>query len=467
MVMMRYHSVLDKYRDMVVNGPVLRVLFKLGVPLMIVNVIMLLYNLADAYWLSRYMEYAVSIPRQAWPVLMLFNAFIMSFSMANMAILSQYMGARIYDKVNSTISNLFTLNILYGVLGYGLLYSISDPLFKYVVRTPVEIFDQTIVYVRIMGLDMIISSFMFTISVLLQSIGDTRTPARIQSFGAVVNAILDPFLINGYFIFPKLGVAGAAYASILSRLLSLIILYVVFHRRYGFIKIRFKPGIETEWLRLTLYAGVPLYAMQVSNMLAFIFNNSIVNSFGIVAATAMAVGFIIMDIADNVLMGFTQAATIMIGQNLGAGRKDRAREVALKSSHTLFLVIVAGAVIVYLLRKSFIQVFVVDDDVVAEADTFISLTAISLPFFGLFFMGLAVGRGSGRTLIPSIIGVIRLWLIRLLFGYYISTIIGMGTFGYWLAISLSNFVGGVLAYIWIKIGDWNKPIIKEIKQYAN
>ncbi|MEM1675493.1 MAG: MATE family efflux transporter, partial [Desulfurococcaceae archaeon] len=100
--MSSHYIVLDKYRDEIVSGSVVRVLFKIGLPLMLFNIVMLLYNIADAYWLSRYSQYAVSIPRQSWPVLMLFNAFIMSFSSANMAIISQYIGARMYDRVNST-----------------------------------------------------------------------------------------------------------------------------------------------------------------------------------------------------------------------------------------------------------------------------------------------------------------------------------------------------------------------------
>ena len=450
----------DKYRDEILSGSILRVLFKLGLPLMIVNIVMLAYNLADAYWLSRYSEYAISVPRQAWPVLMLFNAFILSFSSANMAILSQYIGARVYDKVNSTLSNLFTFNIVYGLTSFTILNLFAQEVFKYVVRTPPEIFDYTIIYVRIMSLDLILSSILFTLSTFMQSVGDTRTPARIQSYGSLLNAFLDPFFINGYFLLPALGVAGAALASILSRLFSLTLLYSVFRRRYGFVKLRFNPRIDVEWLKLTLYAGIPIYAMMASNMLAFTFNNAIVNSFGIVAATALAVGFIILDIADNVLWGLTQAVTIMVGQNLGAGNTGRAREIALKASHTLFLIIGAGTIFVYLFRRNFILFFVEKPDIVSEADLLISLTSLTLPFFGLFFTGLSVGRGSGHTLVPSIIGIVRLWIVRLGLGYYMAVVMGMGTFGYWTAISLSNFVGGILSYIWIRYGDWAKPIIK-------
>jgi len=458
---MSHYKMFDKYRDEILNGSVLRVLFKLGLPLMIVNILMLAYNLADAYWLGRYNEYALSVPRQAWPVIMLFAAFINSFSAANMAILSQYIGARVYDKAGSVVSNLFTFNILYGLIGCLILNLFAEPIFSIVVRTPPEIFGYTIIYVRIMSIDLILSSILFTLSTLMQSIGDTMTPARIQSYGAIINAILDPFFINGAYVIPPMGVAGAALVSITSRLSTLLMLIMVFRRRYGFIKISIKPRLDPTWLRLTLYAGTPIYAMMVSNSLAFTLNNSIVNSFGVIAATAFAVGFIILDIADNILWGLTQAVTIMVGQNLGAEKFSRARMIGLKASHTLFLLIAAGAVFVYVFHENFVTFFVESREIIDEANLMISLTSLTLPFFGLFFTGLSVGRGSGRTLVPSLIGIIRLWGIRLGMGYYLSIILSLGTFGYWIALSLSNLAGGLLAYIWVRYGKWAKPIIKK------
>ncbi|MEM1845884.1 MAG: MATE family efflux transporter [Desulfurococcaceae archaeon] len=459
--MSSHYIVLDKYRDEIVSGSVVRVLFKIGLPLMLFNIVMLLYNIADAYWLSRYSQYAVSIPRQSWPVLMLFNAFIMSFSSANMAIISQYIGARMYDRVNSTVSYLFTLNLTYSLLSFTALNLFVYHVFKYIVRTPEEIFFETINYVRVFSIDVLLNSFVFTLSITMQCIGDTRTPARVQIYGVVLNAILDPFLINGFYSIPSLGAIGAALASVISRIVSLIILYVVFIRKYSFIKIKPSLRIDRDWFRLTIRAGLPIYAMQVSNMFAFVINHSIINSLGIVAATAFAVGFLILDIADNVLMGFTQAATVIIGQNLGAGNTGRSREIAVKSSHILFLIISIGSIFVYFFRRNFIEIFVKDSCIVSETDLFVSLSALTLPFFGLFFMGLAVGRGSGYTLIPTLIGITRLWIVRIFFGYHISIVMGMGTYGYWLAITISNFLGGLLAYIWIRYGKWNKPIIKK------
>ncbi|MEM4034227.1 MAG: hypothetical protein QXD16_05985, partial [Sulfolobales archaeon] len=78
----------------------------------------------------------------------------------------------------------------------------------------------------------------------------------------------------------------------------------------------------------------------------------------------------------------------------------------------------------------------------------------------LFFVGMSVGRGSGHTLIPTILGIIRLWVIRIGLGYILAYQIGLKSYGIWIAMALSNIISGTATLAWIKYGNWAKPIIK-------
>ncbi|MDI6690442.1 MAG: hypothetical protein QME50_01050 [Candidatus Bathyarchaeota archaeon] len=85
----------------------------------------------------------------------------------------------------------------------------------------------------------------------------------------------------------------------------------------------------------------------------------------------------------------------------------------------------------------------------------------TLPFFGLFIVGVSTGRGSEHTIFPTSVGILRLWGIRLALGYFLVFIFGIGSVGAWLAISLSNIVGGgTLSILWIKYGNWAEAVIK-------
>ena len=107
-----------------------------------------------------------------------------------------------------------------------------------------------------------------------------------------------------------------------------------------------------------------------------------------------------------------------------------------------------------------IRVFTDDQKIMAETNLFLETLLPTLPFFGLFMVAMSVGRGSGHTLIPTLIGIFRLWGIRILLGYILTFILNAGPWGIWFAMALSNVIGGVASLLWIRYGDWNKPIIK-------
>ncbi|MEM0086207.1 MAG: MATE family efflux transporter, partial [Zestosphaera sp.] len=177
-------------------------------------------------------------------------------------------------------------------------------------------------------------------------------------------------------------------------------------------------------------------------------------------SAAFAIGFIIMDLADAIMWGLTMPVAIMVGQNLGAGNMSRSREIAYKSSLTIASLTALGALAVFLIRSQLISVFTSDTAIFEEALRFLETFVFSLPFFTMFFVGMSVGRGSGHTTVPTVLGVIRLWGIRIGLGYFLAYISGLQSYGIWLAMALSNVVGGLGSVAWIKFGNWTKPIIR-------
>jgi Na+-driven multidrug efflux pump len=93
-----------------------------------------------------------------------------------------------------------------------------------------------------------------------------------------------------------------------------------------------------------------------------------------------------------------------------------------------------------------------------ETDIFLQTILLTLPFFSLFSIALSIGRGSGHTLFPTILGIFRLWGFRITLGYILAFILGMGSMGIWVSIAISNLIG-IIAIIWIKYGKWAKAII--------
>ncbi|MEM0014594.1 MAG: MATE family efflux transporter [Zestosphaera sp.] len=451
---------IERYRNEIVNGPIVKTLLWLGFPLMIVQLVNVSYNVADAFWLSKYSDVAMAVPRQAWPPFTFFNAFNMALSTANMALLSQYIGARRYGGASDVASRFFTVtaitSLMFGITYFMLRYY----LFTYVIRTPPEIFDEVMSYSGIIFMDLILSGFSITYSTILQSVGDTRTPAVVGGISALINIVWDPFLILGMPPFPMMGATGAAIATVLSRLVGVATLIYLTKRKFPDLRIAFTSNIDRYWISRNLRIGGPVYVFHASNSVAFMLQNALINSFGVIATAAAAIGFIVMDIADAVMWGLTMPTAIMIGQNLGAGNIGRSRKIAYRATLSVGLLTAAGAFAVFTVRRELIQVFTVDPLIFREAMLFLETFIFSLPFFTMFFVGMSVGRGSGHTTVPTVIGMVRLWGVRIGLGYLLSYVMGLQSYGIWLAMALSNIISGLGSVAWVKYGNWAKPVIR-------
>jgi Na+-driven multidrug efflux pump len=107
---------LSRYRDKIVNGPIVYTFFWLGIPPLLNQIIFVVYNVADVYWLSCYSKLTVSVPRQVMPVIMLFQAIIMATNSACLSIVSQYIGAKEYKNASYEASRFFTLACFSGAI---------------------------------------------------------------------------------------------------------------------------------------------------------------------------------------------------------------------------------------------------------------------------------------------------------------------------------------------------------------
>lgn len=453
---------LEKYRDRVVNGPILRTLLWLGLPPMITQLVHVIYTVADSFWLSLYEQEAVAVPRQVFPVLMFFGAAHNALSAAGTALVSQAIGARDYEEFEQEVKRIFSASLLVGAFLSSSFFILRPYIFTHVVASPPEILEEILLYSAIMTVDSLFMSIVLPLSTVLTSLGETRLPSAISVAAVLANIALDPFLILGLGPFPRLGVVGAAATDVIGKILTLGGYLLLLRRRFGWLRVSLTLNIPLHWIKLVARIASPVLLMMSTNSFAFILQQRMVNAFGVVVATAYAIGFIVLDIADGVLWGLLGSISVMVGQALGAGRKDRARETAVKASLFIAATVAAGVTFVYLLRRQLVGVFASDPMVEAESVRFLETIVVGLPFFALFMAGNSVGRGSGHTAVPTAIGAFRLWGIRVAGGYLLAFPLGLGATGLWLAIMLSNIVGGLLMFLWVVRGSWTTPVLGKL-----
>ena len=435
-------------------------MFRLGLPLMVTDVIMLVYTVTDAFWLGRYDKYALAVPAQCWPLFLVFVSLVMGITAANLAILSQYVGAKMFDRVSEVSSKLLTFCILVSTLLFVLYETLRFHIFYYLVRVPEEILDDVLSYAEVIAFDVLWFGLALTLSTIMQSLGDTRTPAMAMGLGALSNAVLDPIFILGMGPVPSMGARGAAIATVITRIFGVTLMLFVIRARYREIRLRPTSRIDREWVTLSIKVGLPVTLMTALDGFAFTFLRALINIFGVVATTVFAIGLMAIQMATAFLRGFTMSISIMIGQNLGAGNTERARRIALTAAHTIMPLVLACSAAVFLARNILVTFFTSDPIIVAEAEKLVSTIAWILPLMMLSFLGMSIGRGSGHNMVPTVINIVRFWVIRIGVGWILAVVMGLGLDGIWMAIVLSELVGGTATYVWIRRGGWAKPIIK-------
>ncbi|MEM3616585.1 MAG: MATE family efflux transporter [Candidatus Bathyarchaeia archaeon] len=454
---------ISKYRDKIIDGPIIRTIFWLGTPPLLNQLVVVAYNVADTYWLSSYSEQAVAVPRQVWPILMLFQALANAINTASLSVISQYVGGKAYREASTSASRFFTLSFISGGALSILLLALRNSIFTVVVSTPTEIFEDVMKYSGVIAFDVFFNYIALTYTTILQSVGDTRRPAIVNVVSVAINIALDPFFVLGIGPFPRLGVVGAALTDVMGKIISITALTYILRKYYPELHIRPTKEIDASWARLVLRIGLPILTLGLTNGFAFLMQLKLVNMLGIITATAFSIGFIMMEIVDAALWGLSGAPAIMVGQSLGAGNSKRAREVAFKAALLICALMIISAAIIYPIRRNLVEVFANDPSTINETDIFLQTMLPTLPFFGLFAVCLSVGRGSGHTTFPTGLGIMRLWGIRIATGYFMTFTLNMGSIGVWLAIAISNIIGGIIAILWIKYGSWVKAVIKNNK----
>ena len=146
-------SGISKYRDKIIDGPIIRTIFWLGTPPLLNQIVVVTYNVADTYWLSKYSEITVAVPRQMWPILMLFQALANALTTASLGIISQYIGSKAYKEASLSASRFFTLSFLSGGALSILLIALRNSIFTMVISIPPEIFEDVIRYSGVIAFD--------------------------------------------------------------------------------------------------------------------------------------------------------------------------------------------------------------------------------------------------------------------------------------------------------------------------
>lgn len=444
------------------NGPVAKNLFYLSLPVIVINLLHTAYNLADTFWLGQYGGEALAAITFAFPLVFFLISLGMGLAVAGSVLVAQFEGSGNTKKRNyaasQTIGFSAFVSVVLGLFGYFFIGDIVGLL-----GATGGVAASASGYLEIISLG-IFSMFGFLVfQSLMRGFGDTVTP-MILMFGTVIlNIIIDPIFIFGWWIIPELGVEGAAIATVFSRSLALIIgVWLLFTGRRGLeISIsEMKP--DFSFFRKMTGIGLPASVEGVGRSVSV---NAVTAVVGWTFADPIVAGF---GIGIRVFsMIFLPAAAVgrgvesMTGQNLGAGRFERAGETARDGAKYSFLILTSLGVITFIFARPIAAIFTTEAQIAQTGAEFLRYVAFSFGFIGVLRSYNGSFRGAGKTATAAVISITTLGVIRLPIAYFGS--INFGTRGVWIAFFISNILGALIAYVWYQRGTWKQTVTEKDK----
>ena len=247
----------ESMRDQILNGDILKTTLNLAWPVMLSNAFQTVYNLTDAYWLGKLGPEAVAAPSLSWPIMFLLISLCAGFAIAGLSMVSQYVGAGEMEKANKAAGQLYTIFIASSLVVAVTGYLGAEAILR-LINVPEGILPIAVDYLKITFLGIPFMFLSFGFQALLRGYGDTRTPMILSVSSAVLDTILDPFFVFGWWGLPAMGASGAALTTVMTRGLSgLIGMYLIFSGKVG-LKISLRD-LKPDWafMRRIITIGFP------------------------------------------------------------------------------------------------------------------------------------------------------------------------------------------------------------------
>ena len=477
-------------KDEILEGNIIAVMFKLGWPIMVATFLRTLYNLVDTIWLGRLpgdeAAYSVAATSQAWSVVFIIMSLEIGMGVAALALISQYTGAKKYEKASEYAGQLYfiviILSIILGVIGYFTSPYLLDLLTGHGPEA-VELADYGTRYLQIIFIGIPFMFLFFAFMFILRGWGDNVTPMKIVAFTAILNMIIDPILIFGSgavvtlgplsftvptffgYSIPKMGIEGAAYATIGTRALGTIYsIYLMFSGKLG---IHVKPSYlipDLNKIKQFFKVGLPASAGRFFSAFGFLILWAVIYRLPNpdIAGAAYGAGSRILNITFLVIGGVTMAMSTMVGQGLGADLKKRTEKVA-RTGLIALVILTSFIAITIFLTRNILMGFIVPGkpDVISSGAQYLLIFSLSMPFFGIFRGITDIFGGSGHTFQKMILDLSRIWAFRVVFVFAFGLVIGMGETGVWVGMAISNVAAAALAFGFYSMGWWKEKIIQD------
>ena len=388
--------------DMTTGNPV-KLILLFSIPLLIGNIFQQFYSMVDTIIVGRFVGVeALAAVGTTSSMVFLVNGFVMGLTSGFAVLISQKYGAKDEAGVKKAVASSITLSIIATIIVTFISVISAKPLLA-LMNTPSNIMKDASTYIIILYAGNVAIIFYNMMAAILRALGDSKTPLYFLIVSSVLNIILDLVLIINF----KMGVAGAAYATVISQGVSALLCVIYTYKKYKILRLKKEDfKVKKKYYRKHLKVGIPM-ALQFSiTAIGIMTVQSAINIFGstVIASYAAASKVLQLVMQPATTLGVTMAT--YCGQNIGAKRYDRIKLGVKKCVQISIITSLISAMVLIFLGKYFVSN--PDAEILSYAQQVLNISAIFFIPLGLIFVYRNALQGIGDSFIPMMAGVYEL-----------------------------------------------------------
>lgn len=438
--------------------PIDKLIISMSLPIMISMLVQALYNIVDSIFVAKISEDALTAVSMAFPIQNLMIAVGAGTAVGVNALLARSLGEKDYDRVNKIAENAVFLV----VLSYAAFLLIGLFLVEPFYRSQTDI-ESIIKY----GKDYMVVVCCFSFGIftqlmferMLQATGKTIYTMITQSVGAVINIILDPILIFGLFGMPKLGVTGAAVATIIGQIAAGIMAAAINHFKNHEVNINmlgFRPSGHI--IKMIYGIGVPSIVMQAIGSVMNYGMNVILISFSSTATAVFGVYFKLQSFVFMPAFGFNNGVIPVIAYNYGASSRERVVKTMKHSVAYIMGLLFVGLIVFQAIPVPLLRLFEASDNMLALGVPALRIISLSFIFAGFCIACGSAFQALGKAVYSMIVSVARQLIVLLPVAYMLSK---LGNVDYvWWAFPIAEIMSLIMTVLFLVI--LNKKVISKI-----
>lgn len=428
--------------------PIPKLLLSMSLPMIISMIVQALYNVVDSIFVSQISENALTAVSLAYPVQNLMIAVASGTAVGVNALLSRSLGEKNYQQVDKTANTSILLAVI-GSLVFCLFGLFCSRIFFTIQTNDPEIIEFGVQYMTIICCLSICVFMQVTLERLLQSTGRTFYTMITQGTGAILNIIFDPILIFGYFGFPKMGVTGAALATVFGQIVAML-LAAWFNIKCNH-EIHVHPShmrLEGKTIKAIYSVGIPsILMMSIGSVMTFGMNK-ILMVFSSTATAVFGVYFKLQSFFFMPVFGLNNGMVPIIAFNYGARKKDRITHTIRLSCTFAFVMMILGLIAFQLIPDKLLLLFNASDDMIAIGSSALRTISWSYLFAGFCIVFSSVFQALGNGIYSLLISVARQLVVLLPAAFLLSKAFGLDAV--WWSFPIAEIASITLSVVFFK-----------------